>query len=176
MEKELRIGLFDPGMSHLHRVGLAGLYMTLQYFNNSGKSIKESDWELHNDMIVLKWQCEDNLFFEGLFSASFGSDSRGLIDFAAHRRLPMGEMERVFLNEALLMTYLQHNKQNKIPKGSTRNINIDFVDKTVSLTYKPFVKSYEHAQADKHITNKKGQLNKNIQKIGRASWRERVYI
>ena len=163
MEKELKIGLFDPGMSHLHRVGLAGLYMTLRYLNDSGKSFANASWELHNDRIVLRWQCDDNLFFEELFLASFGRDSRGLIDFAAHRRLPMGDMERVFLNEALLMTYLQHNKQNKIPKGSTRNINIDFGDKTVSLTYKPFVNSYEHVQAAKHITNKKGQLNKNIQ-------------
>ena len=27
---ELNIGLFDPGMSYQHRIGLAGLYMALK--------------------------------------------------------------------------------------------------------------------------------------------------
>ena len=35
---EITIRLFDPGMNQLHRVGLAGLYMTLKHFAKSGKS------------------------------------------------------------------------------------------------------------------------------------------
>ena len=34
---ELKIGLFDPGMSYHHRVGLAGLYMAIKHFESTTK-------------------------------------------------------------------------------------------------------------------------------------------
>ncbi len=34
---ELKIGLFDSGMSYHHRVGLAGLYMALKHFELTTK-------------------------------------------------------------------------------------------------------------------------------------------
>ncbi|KAF1083921.1 CRISPR-associated protein Cas8a1/Csx13 [Sporotomaculum syntrophicum] len=162
MEKKLTIKLFDPGMSHLHRVGLAGLYMTLKYFDEHKINIINAGWELNNEQVTLYWQGDDEKFFDSLFKVSFSSDSQGLIDFAAHRGMLIGDLEKVFLNDVLLMTYLQHPKQNKIPKGSNRIININFNDKSVIVNYKPFGVNYAHIDAAKDITDKQRRLKERI--------------
>ena len=55
---DLTIGLFDPGMSYLHRCGLAGLYMSLKYFEEAGIQIEGLQWTLENDRVNL--HCDDD--------------------------------------------------------------------------------------------------------------------
>lgn len=162
MEKKLTIKLFGPGMSHLHRVGLAGLYMTLQYFDKVGIAFDNSKWTLEDDQVTLFWQGEDRTFFDQLFKASFSATEQGWIDFAAYRSLAIGDLEKFFLNESLLMTYLQHNKQHKIPKGANKTISLNYEDKSIVISYKPFNNSYAHTQAVGDITNKKGVVKEFI--------------
>lgn len=163
MEKRLSIGLFEPGMSHLHRVGLAGLYMTLSYFNNTGQAINGARWELQRDRVNLYWQDEeDRVFLDSLFKASFCIDNTGLIDFAAHRLLAAGDLEKIFLNELLLLTFLQHNKQNNIPKNSNKTVNVQFDERQIAISFKPFSSTYAHADAADLMVDKKGHLLKNI--------------
>lgn len=167
MEKKLTIKLFDPGMSHLHRVGLAGLYMTLKYFEDKNIAFPKASWELNDEHVNLYWQGDDKEFFDSLFKSSFGSDRNGLIDFAAHRSMIVGDLQKIFLNEVLLMTYLQHPKQNKIPKGLKRIVNLEFNDTAVIVSYKPFGGNYAHIKAAKDITDNKGRLK---DKIGIKGW------
>lgn len=162
MEKKLSIGLFEPGMSRLHRVGLAGLYMSLRYFDNLGKTFSGARWELQKDRVILYWQGNDKDFLDSLFKASFGFDNNGIIDFAAHRTLPAGDMEGIFLNELLLLTFLQHNKQNKIPKNSSKTVNVQFDEKQLAISFKPFNSSYAHTDAANSMVDKKGSLLSNI--------------
>ena len=62
-------------------------------------------------------------------------------------------------------TYLQHNKQNRIPKGTAnRTIAISLEDQNVMVSYKPFVKPYAHADGCNLLLSKKGEL-KTTEKI-----------
>ena len=53
MKMELRLNA--PGMTSLHKAGLAGLYLTLRAFEETGKRIKGLEWELSPTHVTLVW-------------------------------------------------------------------------------------------------------------------------
>ena len=163
MENRMRIGLFDPGMTYLHRVGLAGLYMTLKYFDEVGQTFPGLSWELSDRHVELFWDEKPKKWLPPLLQESFGCDKAGLIDFAAHRKHPMGDLERIAFSESLRMTFLQHNKQNMIPKGTPDNRqNVSFGEKTVAVRYKPFKGRYAHAVCSGNVLNSKGEFKPTV--------------
>lgn len=170
MEKELTIGLFDPGMTHLHKTGLAGLYMSLAYFEKNNVKIKNGSWDISDPIkVTLKWKGSDKEFFDDLFKKSFGISRDGLIDFAAHRGTTIGDKEKVALSEAVRFTFLQHNKFNNIPKGTTDNIvSFQYDKKTAIYKYKPFVKPYAHSLAAKDFSGDSVMGEENIEIKGWA--------
>ena len=100
-----------------------------------------------------------NPAMEILFQESFKISKEGLIDFAAHRDRPMGDVERVFLSESVRRTFLQHNKQNKIPKGTAnRTLSFELDDNRVFTSYRPFVKPYAHVDGFKLLFTNSGSL------------------
>ncbi len=159
MEQSLEIQLFAPGMAHVHRVGLAGLHMTLKYFDDIGATFDNASWTLSQQSVELAWTGPPQDFFGRLSKESFGMDENGVISFAAHRAHAMGDLERIALNQALQMTFLQHNKQNMIPKGTPeRQRSFDFGEKTAVVSYRPFVRPYAHATAGKLFLDAKGRI------------------
>jgi CRISPR-associated protein Cas8a1/Csx13 len=156
--EELSIGLFDPGMTHLHRVGLAGLFMTLSALEKRS----DVDWALASRSVRMSWDCPTEELFTWLLSNAFGFRKDGLVDFAAHRSLRLSDLNRVHLHKALLDSFLQHNKQNKIPKGATRRLVLDLDGKPVFLEYRPMLTSYAHADAAKILVNSRGRLRAGI--------------
>lgn len=107
---ELRIELGSPGMTALHKVGLAGLWMTLEYFERGGIQLPGS-WERHSHGVVLRWGAEGpGPFIEQLVQESFRIDAHGLIWLTA-----LGPPEdhlagAIMLHEAMLSTFLQHGR------------------------------------------------------------------
>ena len=159
---ELKIGLFDPGMSHQHRVGLAGLYMTLRYFEKVGKRFGSLKWSLAPSSVCF---ISDNMreSIEALFQESFKITTDGLIDFTAHRDHPMGDVERVFVSESIRRTYLQHNKQNNIPKGTpNKTLSFNMDENNVFVSYRPFIKPYAHAVGYSLLFGKGGNFKKTV--------------
>lgn len=157
---EITIRLFDPGMNQLHRVGLAGLYMSLKHFDRDGKTFGKLKWKAGSDYV--SFSCDESATkesFQQFFQESFRISNEGLIDFAGHRDHPMGDIVRVFVSEAVRKTYLQHNKQNRIPKGTAnRTLSISLEDQNVLLSFKPFVKPYAHADGYNLLLSKTGKL------------------
>ena len=140
--EELEIGLFEPGMTHLHRLGLAGLYMALEHFNEEGWQPENGGWSFSPRKVRLQWSGSAANFFRQLFERSFAIDDSGLLDFASHRSARMGDIRKVVLSEAVRQTFLQHNKQNMIPKGTVERIKtISFDDTQRQIRYKPFGKT-----------------------------------
>jgi len=161
MAEHLRIRLFDPGMSPVHRVGLAGLYMALKYFQSTGQAFG-GGWRLSKNNVELFWNGETGQFFDSLFRASFGI-SDGLVDLAAHRGHAMGDIEKIAFSEAMRMTFLQHNKQHRIPGGTADRVrNFDFGDEMALISYKPFSVPYAHATASERFLDTKGRLRDSI--------------
>ena len=79
-KNSLTLGLFNPGMTPLHRVGLAGLYMSLSHLNDRGLKFEGASWILDKNRIRLDFE-KGYSFFEWLFEKSFKINNSGLIDF-----------------------------------------------------------------------------------------------
>lgn len=163
MENRMKIGLFDAGMTYLHRVGLAGLYMTLKYFEDSHQTFPGLSWQLSDRHVEFIWDKKPEEWLPAVLEASFGSNKEGLIDFAAHRIRQMGFQEKAAFSEALRMTFLQHNKQNMIAKGTPDSRrSVDFDGKAIVVRYKPFIEKYAHTVAHKDMLSTKGELKSTI--------------
>ncbi len=163
-KNELIIGLFDPGMTHLHRVGLAGLYMTLRSLGTEDGRFETLEFQLEPTKIIIRWHDNGGQSFEKLFSMAFGATTSspvGLIDFAAHRDTGLGDIQRYELHQAILGSFLQHNKQNMIPKGAVQRVSLTFEDKQVVLEYRPLHK-YAHALSAKSLLNNRGELKESV--------------
>lgn len=165
-ESSISISLFDPGMTHVHRVGLAGLYLTLNSLAASTGIPGDIQYESEPHRLRLSWKGEAAETFKFLFQEAFGISKdkpEGLVDFAAHRGSGVGDLERIELNRAILNSFLQHNKQNNIPKGTaSKSLTLSLEDKQVLVEYRPFVKPYAHSQAAALLPKKKDWHTKPI--------------
>ncbi len=118
----LEINLSDPGMTSLHKVGLAGLWMTLDAIGrNNGARKKLEDaggrWTLSDTGVVIEWHGSREKFFDGLIGESFKVDDRGLVWFPALGEPSDNAGASALLNECLLNTFLQHGNTRKADKA-----------------------------------------------------------
>ena len=74
----MRLDLFAPGMTLLHKAGLAGLWMTLNRFEERGLQLKAGLWKLADRGVELHWT-DRAAFFESLVANSFKLTADGLI-------------------------------------------------------------------------------------------------
>ena len=51
--KTMVLELNAPGMTSLHKAGLAGLYMTLRAFEEKGEQIHGLEWKLDPKQVIL---------------------------------------------------------------------------------------------------------------------------
>jgi len=130
----LKLGLFKPGMTHLHRVGLAGLYMNLTYLKQNNLKFEGASWTLNEKNIQLDFE-NGYSFFEWLFKKSFKIDGDGLIDFLLSGTTAIGDKEKFVYHNSVLNTFFQHPKTTN--KGKEANRVLDFEDKKIIIKYKP---------------------------------------
>lgn len=162
---ELTIRLNDPGMTALHRVGLAGLYMTLKALEScpsvkgEGGSVERLKkdagvadgipWCLDPSSVTLHWNSEPSTFFDALFEESFRLD-HGLLYFAALDRPTAHPAAACMLQDAVLNTVLQHGRTRKADPQNNRQGSISVeVDGQPLLTRYRRVAWYAHAKAGK---------------------------
>ena len=75
----------------------------------------------------------------------------------------MGDVERVFVSESIRRTYLQHNKQNNIPKGTpNKTLSFNMDENNVFVSYRPFIKPYAHAVGYSLLFGKGGNFKKTV--------------
>jgi CRISPR-associated protein Cas8a1/Csx13 len=147
--EQLVMDLFAPGMTALHRAGLAGLWMTLKQFGRNGVHLTGGWWELTPRIVTLHWEVgKTQIFFKSLFERSFRIHRRGVIWFAALGDPADHFQSAVVLNEALLASFLQHGKTRKadplMKRTGAASVEIDDVPVTVQFRK---VSSYVHQTA-----------------------------
>lgn len=163
----MEIRMSSAGMTSLHRAGLAGLWMTLDVFQDQPDLATDlgkcGSWELSDAGVDLHWK-EPSSFFEALFKASFQLDANGLFWFPGlGLGRPIDNPEQAgLLQDALLYTFLQHGRTRKAEKAqaSTGALRFPLDDgRQLSLTYRK-VSSYQHqlnhgaARFDPQIPNR----------------------
>lgn len=137
----MTIDLFAPGMTALHRVGLAGLAMTLDALKADNEAVELGSlgsWEISDRSITLRWGTTE--FFAVLIRQSFRI-ADGMFWFPA-LGLPSAHPEQAaVLQSALLGTFLQHPRTRKTLPLQTRVFEVD--DQTLPVTLAPVV-GYAH--------------------------------
>ena len=147
MEK-LSMHLFAPGMTTLHRVGLAGLYMTLKHFEENGITFQNGNWKLDETRIEISWNGKGKDFLDALFKKSFGIKN-GFVNFSAHSHIPIGDIEYFTYNNLIMSSFLQHPTVGKREKNII-NISFNIENEQVVKSFKP-IKAYSHINAAKNF-------------------------
>lgn len=154
--------LHRPGMTALHRVGLAGLYMTLDAFERDA-DIKA---ELNNSGLVWRLaECQVELEFaegkerpamEKLIALSFQLD-HGFFKLPGLEKGALSRTESKWLfYKALLDTFLQFGPHRPTEAKDDLPIHID--DKTIIIKGFAKLKGYEHRDAAASFFSKEGEL------------------
>jgi CRISPR-associated protein Cas8a1/Csx13 len=143
----MRLDLFAPGMTLLHKAGLAGLWMTLNRFEERRLQLEAGSWKLADRSIELHWT-DRAAFFESLFTNSFKLTAGGLIWLTALGDPADNLQQAVLVHNALLGSFLQHGQTRKADPSSRRTgaASFDLGDETHAVHFQR-VSSYVHQKA-----------------------------
>ncbi len=164
---DMILKLNAPGMTSLHKVGLAGLYMTLKAFDRSETKIDALAWKLCSDHIVLKWSDDEpEHTFRQLIEQSFQVDNDGFFHFAG---LNFGgtttkDQKHVFYT-AMLNTFLQYGKHSKKDAARPLIFQVDEIAKIYDADFKPII-SYQHQKAADDFLDHSGAFRSDVEVIG----------
>ena len=143
VEPKIEISLSDPGMTMLHRAGVAGLYMTLKALTKRYPTLKSRKgnfkWVLTKNTIRLYWKGNDYEALDWLFTESFQISSDGLIALTGLQSPSWSS--QLAIHVGIKNTFLQHNQFFKSAGDATEYLTIDNLE--VALDYKT-VNSYAH--------------------------------
>lgn len=163
---DMILKLNGPGMTSLHKVGLAGMYMTLKAFDESKTSIDELCWVLHPNQITLTWQSENRKkALEQLIGKSFGIDNEGFFRMPGlERGKPFTVEQKHIYYAALLNTFLQFGPHR--PTGAKRTLRYEVDDKVCLINgFSPITK-YRHQQASEVFLEKDGKFVSEVEVAG----------
>lgn len=126
----LAVDLFAPGMTALHRVGLAGLAMTLQSLESDGGAARLrslGSWRVSDRDVILSWSGKGREFFAELLRASFRLTPNGLIWFPALGDPLDHAGHAAVLHNAMLGTFLQHarSRGSSAPTPEVLAVDVD---------------------------------------------------
>jgi len=159
----LELDLFGPGMTPLHRVGLAGLWMTLKRFEEDGIHLEAGDWELTDRRITLRWDEKGpEPLLRSMFAQAFKVDENDLIHFTALGEPAENPDAALIVHEGVLGTFLQHGRTRKAePAGKITGVfTVQIDDDTYPYSYQR-VYSYKHQNAAEIMLSKKGRLRRS---------------
>jgi CRISPR-associated protein Cas8a1/Csx13 len=160
------IKLNAPGMTSLHKAGLAGLYMTLQAFDETGIKINGLDWQLESTSVILSWQDEiTEAAFTALISRSFRLDEDGFIRLAGlEAQKPPSTEQKHYLYTALLNSFLQFGPHR--PTGNKRALSYEVDDRHFWIKDFAPITKFRHQEATMDFINTKGQFKQSVEAGG----------
>lgn len=160
---ELSVDLRAPGMTPLHRAGVAGLFMTVRALEARGqRPAGWTAWTTTKHSVSIAWQGSAAQFFDALAKAAFGVDPRsGLIDFAAIDRAKASLSSRWLAHEGMLGTFCQFGPNNGLGAATSITLEVEG-EPPLHFTYRP-IDPTASARGCKYPHHDKGGLE-----IGRA--------
>lgn len=155
----LEMKVSTPGMTALHKAGLAGLWMTLDKFNRDGIRFPGGSWQLSDRSVTLEWSGKAEPFFKSLFRASFKLDGNKLVWFPALGEPIESVQHAVVLQDALLGTFLQHGKTRKADPSAqpTGSLSVEVGNDIIAVRYRK-IRNYAHQEAFKDLVARSGGL------------------
>lgn len=145
----MTLKLNAAGMTALHKAGLAGLFMTLDAFEQNEIKIDGLTWELDKTQIKLNWtEKTPKAAFGKLMKKAFRIDGDGFIRLdGLEPDVEMTKSQRHHLYQALLNSFLQFGPHR--PTESKRTLTYEIDDKTYWLKeFAPIKKIRQHDAVD----------------------------
>jgi CRISPR-associated protein Cas8a1/Csx13 len=166
MALEMTLKLNAPGMTSLHKAGLAGLYMTLKAFDKNDVEIEGLNWNLEEKQISLHWSDETpKKAFDKLVKKSFFIDDNGFIRlYGLEPRQEMTLEQRHLLYQSLLNSFLQFGPHR--PTESKKVLRYEIDDKVIWLKEFAPIKKIRQHEAVNDFIDKNGNFNSNLNVAG----------
>jgi CRISPR-associated protein Cas8a1/Csx13 len=158
---EMTIRLNAPGMTSLHKAGLAGLYMTLRAFDEKGEKIDGLEWKLEATQVTLCWlHGKPKDAFAKLVANSFGLEN-GFVSLAGLESVrPLALDQKHLLNYALLHSFLQFGPEN--PTGNPWSLSYEVDNHLCWIKeFKPILK-IRHQKTNKDFISESGEFRKQV--------------
>lgn len=157
---QLHFNLSEPNFTLLHRLGLAGLAMSLKQIEKQyplpAQRPGKLNWCVDSRNIDLYWQGQDSLALDWLFKESFKINQRGLISFTGLNPESMPLPTQIVNHQCLTnSSFLQHNKFFKSGGVASESITVDEIP--IEVKYKRAV-SYAHQNFASKICDSEGNL------------------
>lgn len=157
-EQQLRLSLFDPGMTAMHRAGLGGLVATLRALERDGETIDGLSWVIEPQAVTFSFPEDGAAALVELVKRSIGCED-GLVTVRAFRDLATyTEEARAHHTACLLGTFLQHmptavemDKARKAP----RTFDVD--GQPIAVTV-PYLLDVVHRWAAEDLVDDKGRF------------------
>lgn len=167
MALEMRLKLNAPGMTGLHKAGLAGLYMTLRAFEEKKITIDGLTWELDSQQVTLHWTGKTpKAALDKLIRQSFWIDKEGFIRLTGlESEQEMSLEKRYVLYNALLNSFLQFGPHR--PTDTKRVLTYEVDDKLCWLKEFAPIKKIRQHEAVKDFISDEGIFKDSIEV---ASW------
>jgi CRISPR-associated protein Cas8a1/Csx13 len=154
-----------PGMTSLHKAGLAGLYMTLQAFEETNQNIKGLTWTREATEVVLDWD-DDYLksAFEDFIDRSFWVDDGFVRLKGLEISGPPNIDKKHQLYVALLNSFLQFGPHR--PTDTKRNLVYDVGDRQFWIKDFAPIREFRHQAAVSDFVDDNGHFRKSIEAAG----------
>ena len=162
---KMTIKLNAPGMTSLHKAGLAGLYMTLRTFDETNVKITGLDWQLGSTGVVLSWQDKaSGAAFESLIEKSFLLDE-GFIRLAGlEAQKPLTTEQKYHLYTVLLNSFLQFGPHR--PTGNKRPLSYEVDNHLYWIKEFAPITKFRHQEALKDFIDTTGKFKKSVEASG----------
>lgn len=162
---KMTIKLNAPGMTSLHKAGLAGLYMTLRTFDETNVKIKGLHWQLGATSVVLSWHDETSqAAFESLIEKSFRLDEGFIRLTGLEAQKPPTTEQKYHLYTALLNSFLQFGPHR--PTGNKRTLSYEIDNRAFWIKeFAPIIK-FRYQETVKDFIDTKGHFKKSVEAGG----------
>lgn len=169
VNSKIQLNLSDPGMTLLHRVGMAGLWMTLkqleQLYSTPAERLGNLTWSLTPRSISLNWEGQDFSALDWLLKRSFQITQEGLISLTGLNFPELDIQTKIIIHLGITRTFLQHYQCFKSAGKESKLLTVDGIKLVVE--YKKAA-NYAHQHFAKYMCDKDGQLLH--EPIGIAGW------
>jgi CRISPR-associated protein Cas8a1/Csx13 len=136
----LTCDLFSPGMTSIHRVGLAGLWMTVDSLQKQGWKATDSGSTItaSDTFVRFEWRGDGEAFFAEFLKAAFQIHVTGLFHFPGIGDPLDHPGHAVILQDAILGTVLQHGQTRKAEaaKEGTGAVTVEIDDQPEILSFR----------------------------------------
>ncbi|MGH9899963.1 MAG: type I-MYXAN CRISPR-associated Cas8a1/Cmx1, partial [Pyrinomonadaceae bacterium] len=161
----MTLRLNAPGMTSLHKAGLAGLYMTLRAFEETKQKIKGLAWKLEATQVTLEWENQKpKESFEEMIKKSFWLDD-GFIRLAGLEiSRPPTPAQKHHLYTALLNSFLQFGPHRRT--GSKKTLSYDIDNRPHWIKDFAPIKNFRHQSVVSDFINDEGRFKESIKAAG----------